>query len=436
MQKSRNRRDILKTLGLGTAAAAMPNLLCSSEPATRPNIVLIMADDFGYECLACNGGTSYETPNFDALARSGMRFEHFYSTPLCTPTRVQIMTGKFTHRNYVAFGILDPKEKTFAHMLQEAGYTTCVAGKWQLYPSTPDRKKNWTGTYPTEAGFNEFCLWQVSEVGNRYADPLLQINSREPQEYKGEYGPDICTDYILDFIERNSQQPFLVYYPMILTHDPFLPTPDSDEWADGDRHKRDDKYFGDMVSYADKLVGRIVSKLEKLGLRENTLIMFLGDNGSPRQITSKMGDREILGRKSYTVDAGMHVPLIASWTSTIPAGSVNTDLVDCSDILPTFAEVCGASVPEPGAIDGRSFSPQLHGKKGNPREWIFCHYKPRPKNDLLRFAFDKKFKLYHDDRFYHYTEDLSEEYSISNGQGTPEAEQAREKLANVLKSME
>ena len=131
-----NRRDFIKTVGCGAAALAMPG--CNSVSGLpvgrgkRPNIILIMADDLGYECLGCYGSKSYKTPVLDELARTGMRFEHCYSQPLCTPSRVKIMTGQYNIRNYTKFGALHSKEKTFGHLMQSAGYATCVVGKWQL----------------------------------------------------------------------------------------------------------------------------------------------------------------------------------------------------------------------------------------------------------------------------------------------------------------
>jgi arylsulfatase A-like enzyme len=132
-----------------------------------------------------------------------------------------------------------------------------------------------------------------------------------------------------------------------------------------------------MVAYADKIVGRIVKALDELGLREETLLLFTGDNGSPRGINSTMGQKVIKGGKGYTTDAGTHVPLIANWKGTIPVGQTCEDLVDFTDFLPTLLQISGAEFPLDTVLDGRSFVPQLLGKIGNPRDWIFCHYDPK-----------------------------------------------------------
>ncbi|MEX0359720.1 MAG: sulfatase-like hydrolase/transferase, partial [Allomuricauda sp.] len=295
---------------------------CKSKSSNKnnnqsPNIILIMADDLGYETLGVYGINSYKTPNLDRLAAEGMRFDHCYSTPLCTPSRVQLMTGKYNFRNYIGFGLLDPKEKTFGHYMQEAGYKTLVAGKWQLLGNEHQQTLagNKVGSLPENAGFDDFCLWQVDQRGSRYKDPLLTIKGEGAKEFKGEFGPDVFVDYINAFMSKNKDNPFFVYYPMVLTHDPFVPTPDNQEFGGFDSQSKinDPKYFDEMVGYMDKLVGRIVNATESLGIRENTLILFIGDNGTDRDVTSLINSEPLKGEKGYTTDAGTHVPFIANW---------------------------------------------------------------------------------------------------------------------------
>ncbi len=429
-----NRREFIKH---GAGALAATALAGKSRAATgKPNIVLIMADDLGYECLGCYGGTSYSTPNLDKLAATGVRFDHCYSQPLCTPSRVKIMTGRHNFRNYKVFGMLDPKEKTFAHVLRKAGYSTCAAGKWQLY----GRSEGWVGagSTPGQAGFDRYCLWQIKERDSRYWDPKLKIDDKPLDVYEDEYGPDVFCDYIRNYIEKHKNGPFFIYYPMCLTHSPFLPTPDT-PGAQDKRNRQDTAYFADMVAYMDKAVGRIVDKLDELGIRDNTLVLFTGDNGSPMGITSKVGDRIIHGGKSLTTDAGTHVALVANWQGVTPAGAVCDDLVDFSDFLPTLAEAGGAALPRDVTIDGRSFLPQLKGQKGNPREWIFVGYPgKRPyKHDRLkprRFARDKRWKLYGDGRFFDIKNDPLEENPLDVAELAPEPAAAYEKFEKVLAS--
>ncbi|UCE43158.1 MAG: sulfatase-like hydrolase/transferase [Candidatus Aminicenantes bacterium] len=379
----------------------------------KPNIILIMADDFGYECLSCNGSTSYKTPVLDNLAQTGVRFLSCYATPLCTPSRVQIMTGKYNFRNYTEFGSLKPGERTFAHYLRDAGYTTCVAGKWQLAGHYRGSNYRGIGTLPDKADFDEHCLWQVKELGNRYWDPRIQQNGQIRRDLQKKYGPDVMADFIIDFIERNRSKRFFVYYPMILTHDPFMQTPDSQDRS-GNRTRRDKAFFPDMVVYADKIVGRIVESLDKLGLRDKTILLFTGDNGSPRGISSEMGQKVIKGGKGYTTEAGTHVPLIANWKGTIPAGQTCEDLIDFTDFLPSFLQISGAEFLLEPVLDGRSFVPQLLGKKGNPRDWIFCHYEPKwGKWKLKRYAQSKKWKLYSNGQIFDIQSDPDELYPVS-----------------------
>ncbi|MCG8584993.1 MAG: sulfatase-like hydrolase/transferase, partial [Pirellulales bacterium] len=215
----------ITTLAIAAVAVLVAQVVYSqpvkADQAERPNIVLIMADDMGYECVSANGGAPYKTPHLDKLAEGGMRFTHCHSQPICTPTRVQIMTGRYNSRNYVKFGVLDPQEKTFGNMMRDAGYATCIVGKWQL-------KGGFEG--PKNFGFDEYCLWQLTRRPNRYPNPGLEINGKEVDYKNGEYGPDVVTDYACDFMERNKDKPFFLYYPMMLPHWPFEPTPDSKDW--------------------------------------------------------------------------------------------------------------------------------------------------------------------------------------------------------------
>lgn len=430
-----SRRGFMKIaagLGIGGLLGA------GTRAETRPNIVLIMADDMGYECLGCNGSVSYKTPNLDRMAREGMRFEHCYSTPLCTPSRVQIMTGKYNFRNYLSFGYLDPKERTFAHVLKDAGYATTIAGKWQLNGITYQWPRFDDSTRPHDAGFDEYCLWQLTQPkskGERYWDPLIERNGEVLQdELKGKYGPDILCDHICDFIERKKDGPFLVYYPMVLTHDPFVPTPDT-----VDQKQDKQKNFGDMVAYADKMAGRIRQKLDKEGLLEKTIIIFTGDNGTHVSITSETNDGPVKGGKGTPPDAGTRVPMVAYWKGHTPAGAVSQDLVDFTDFLPTLTEAAGGKLPD-GPLDGRSFLPQLRGEKGNPREWIFCHYDPmwgKFRERKTRFARTQRFKLYHDGKFYEVPVDVLEQNDIdmSKGPNIKLKKAQRDQLKKVLDSM-
>lgn len=413
--------------GLLACAWFAPGEAATAAVPRRPNLILIMADDLGYECVGANGGTSYRTPVLDKLAAGGMRFEHCYSQPLCTPSRVQLMTGLYNQRNYIRFGLLDPKATTFAHLLKNAGYATCVVGKWQLGGGLDG---------PRHFGFDEYCLWQLTVRKSRYPNPVLEQNGKVIEYSKGEYGPDIGSDYLCDFIGRNKDRPFFAYYPMILTHWPFEPTPDSKDYdpkAKGVlKGQGNKKYFADMVAYADKLVGKIIAKLEALGLREDTLVLFTGDNGTAVGLTSRLGDREVPGGKGSTTDGGTHVPLIASWPKTIPPGRVCHDLVDFSDMLPTLLAAARVELPKDLALDGRSFLPQLLGKPGAPRPWIYCWYARNGGPTSVEFARNQRYKLYADGRFFDVPADPQEKSPLDVTRLDADARKAHELLQAAL----
>lgn len=435
-----DRRRFLQLAG----ATALASCASAPEPEATterpPNVILIMADDLGYETLGCYGGSSYETPRLDALAAEGVRFTHAYSQPLCTPTRLQLMTGQYNFRNWIAFGILDPEANTIGHMMSSAGYKTCISGKWQLQSyNPPDFEPEWRGKgmHPKDAGFDEYFLWHslhTEDKGSRYAEPVL-LDNGELKNFAGEYGPDKYTDYINGFIDRHHQDPFFVYYPMALTHGPFNPTPHSDTWADGDRLASDlPTYFGDMVEYMDFTIGRIIDKLDEHDLRENTLVIFYSDNGSPRGTESMCNGEVVKGGKGETTDAGTRVPLIVNWPGTAKPGHVVEDLMDSTDLIPTIAEATGVPKLE-GADDGVSFLPQLRDATGTPREWVLVHHDPRPGwgkerwTSLEYFVRDQRWKLYEDGRLYDIANDVLEQAPITEGDA---AQAARQKLQAVL----
>ncbi|MFZ9823892.1 MAG: sulfatase-like hydrolase/transferase, partial [Gemmataceae bacterium] len=358
-------------LFLGCLLAGSPAALFAQ--AAKPNIILIMADDFGYECVGANSGQSYKTPNIDSLAKSGVRFENCHVQPLCTPTRVELMTGRHNVRNYIRFGVLPRSETTFAHLLKKAGYTTGICGKWQLGQEVDS---------PRHFGFDESCLWQHTRRPPRYANPGLEYNGVEKDFTKGEYGPKLVNEFALDFISRHKDQPFFLYYPMMLTHSPFQPTPDSKNWDPktmGEKAMDNKSHFADMTAYMDKMIGQVVEKLDELKLRENTLILFLGDNGTGKPITSRFQNADFPGGKGSTNHRGTHVPCIANWPAVIRKGIVNQQLISATDFLPTICDA--ASVAKPGGLDGISFISALKGGNDQQRSWLYSWYSPRQNDD-------------------------------------------------------
>ena len=456
MRQSRCSVRVSLTCAVLVMTTIVANSAAAKEPPTRrPNIILIMADDVGYEGVSAYGSPTYRTPNLDKLAATGMLFNHCYSQPICTPSRVQIMTGKYNLRNYTKFGHLDTRQITFGNILRKAGYATAIAGKWQL---------GGDGRTVKNFGFDTHCLWHIGGRKSRYWNPRIIENGRVRDDVGKKFGPDVMCKFVTDFITAKKDRPFFVYYPMMLPHWPFVPTPDSKPGGSRTRSGKYDgraggtEYFPDMVAHVDTLVGRIVASLDEHGLRENTLLIFTADNGCAVNIRSKMKGGVIRGGKASMPDAGTHVAMIAHWKGTIPAGRVTDTLVDFSDLLPTLVETTGAALPADLKLDGQSFLPQLRGEKGTPRKWVFCHYtrngiprdpgsakgrqkiiqkqaKARGAKKLGRFARNQRYKLYDDGRLYDVQQDVLEKTDLVPGTGTPEVEAVRKMLQQVHDSM-
>ncbi len=417
----------MKTLLLLLASATL-----AFAAAGKPNVVLILIDDFGYECVTADGGESYKTPVMDKLAATGVRFEQCHAQPLCTPTRVQLMTGLSNRRNYTHFGNLDPSQATFATLLKQAGYATCINGKWQLGNGLEG---------PAHFGFDEYCLWQLTRRPNRYKNPGLEVNGTLYDYDKGEYGPDIVSNYALDFISRKKDVPFFLYYPMMLTHAPYDATPDSPDYDDSKvtkgKGKQKPSHFADMVAYTDKLIGLVVAKLEELNLRDNTMLLILGDNGTGRGTPSRFQGRDVVGGKGTRTLWGTHVPCIGNWPGHFASGKISADLIDATDFLPTICEATGVPVPDALKIDGRSFLPQLRGEKGSPRDWLYSWYNPSGgAKAKAEFTHDAQFKLYTDGKFFDIVKDDNEKSPLPDDALDSTAKAAKVKLQGALKQFD
>ena len=343
-------------------AAQAAGLPAVARPATdKPNIVFILADDAGIDNLSCYGGDKYKTPEIDRLATGGTRFTRTYGAPLCGPSRALILTGRYAFRtgatNQDKTGTFTPaQEIMMPKVLKEAGYVTASIGKWGQLPLTP-----------ADFGFDTYLnykgsgiYWNTQKKGKEY-----WINGETIPLKDKEYMPDVMHKVFVDFITEHRAAPFYVYYSLSSVHTEILPTPDS---------APDSKdLYGDNVAFLDKTVGRVVDDLDRLGLRENTLVIFAGDNGTTRKAagTLTIGGRTINGTKGSMMEGGSLVPLIANWPGTTPSGKVSSDLIDFSDFYPTFASLAGAKLPEGVAIDGHSFAPQILGQAGQPRDWVY-----------------------------------------------------------------
>ncbi len=421
----------------------------SSLAGERPNILLIMADDVGIEGLGCYGGVSYKTPNLDQMAATGLRFTRAYSQPLCTPTRVEIMTGQYNHRNWKYFGILDPKQKTFGHYLKDSGYKTGIFGKWQLQSYDPPdlpgaSNRRGTGMHAKDAGFDRYSLFHALHTenkGSRYTNPTMLEGTAgsegELKTYQGQFGEDIWVDQIVDFFDATQDQPTFAYYPMALPHWPFVPTPDTPGWNPDSEQSEAPQYIVDMIQYMDKSVGSLINKMRAKNLLENTLVLFYSDNGTHAKVVSQMRDgRQIQGGKASTRQTGIHVPLIAYWPKKIKPGT-DHDLVDASDFLPTLMELAERNLPKESVTDGISFAHRLFDQPGPIRDSAFFWYDSRPGWDKERFrrevfALNKDFKLYRNGRMFRLSDKPLEEIEVNPLQMNIADEKAKKELAAFI----
>ena len=348
----------------------------------KPNIVFLLADDLGVECLSTYGGTSHKTPNIDRLAKEGMRFTRCFRNPFCSPSRGSLLTGHYPFQNGLKVVLhsksqenifLHPSQPSFSRQLKQHGYATQIVGKWHV---SLEHKHNTIQAF----GFDHYQTWSIFDdkggKTTRYWNPSLMRDGRIiAGEIKDRYGPDVDLEVYLDFIKSSAkiQQPFLAYYSTYLPHYPWEPTPDSKEKAcraPNADHKGAPKYFPDMLAYLDKQIGTMLQTLDDLGIADSTIVIFLADNGTDSDLVNAWGDgKSIAGGKGTMTDRGTHVPLLVRWPGRIKAGSTCEDLIDLTDFLPTLCELTGATLPD-AKIHGRSFAPQLLGKPGHPREWI------------------------------------------------------------------
>ena len=418
-----NRRDFLKTASAGLAALALPvsrssgaEQIATAATAGKPNIIFILSDDVGLGDIGCYGSDHFKTPHIDALAKGGTRFEYNYAMPLCGPTRCLAMTGRYPFRtgltsNQSASALEGHKEIMLPTVMKKAGYATACVGKWGQMPFGPG-----------EWGFADYLSTHGS--GRYWADQKVdfQENSQWKKLKEGEYLPDLCHNFIVNFLEKNKDQPFFLYYPMEHIHGPILRTPDSKPGADKDQ------LYTDNIAYMDKLVGKLIAELERLKLREKTLVIFSGDNGTAHfgASRSSLGGRRINGQKASMLEGGSRVPLIVNWPGTTPAGVLNHDLTDFSDYFATFAELGGAALPEGVTLDSRSFAAQIKGAKGTPREWIYVELNGKS------YVRNARYKLTNSGEFFDLKEAPFIEAPVPADTTDADALAARKRLKEIL----
>jgi arylsulfatase A len=427
----------------------MAGVLCAAETSggERPNVVFILIDNCGQEWFGCYGSEEGCTPRMDRLAQTGLRVENCYTPVVCGPSRITALTGRyllrsgFTYHHDAALysgGGFPSSEITFARLFRDAGYKTGIVGKWQinnLYdepdalkrhgfdeslvcPMSIDRDRVSADQYAeymrhVEAADPEFTSKFIANVESRYWDPVF-LRDGKREKLPGEFGPDVAQKWAVDFVRRHRDERFLLYYPMFLVHgktftEHVLHTP-----ANVGKQMSEHELFADMVRYTDKLVGDFFEELDRLKLRENTIVFVATDNGTATSITARARGRTVRGGLYTLSEPGGNVVLFVNCPGRVDGGRT-LKLADFSDLLPTFCEAAGIKPPTDRVIDGRSFAPAFReessrGFKG--RDWMFNQY------GGVRVVSDGRFKLYSDGRLFDVTRDFEEHDDLS---GSPES---------------
>jgi len=396
-----------------TGLALIP--LFAAQPPGKPNIILILSDDVGLGNIHCTGGP-FPTPNIDALAAGGTRFEYCYSTPLCGPSRCQLLTGRYPFRtgliNNQSHNAVAPNRETMIPtVMKQAGYVTASVGKWGQICLGPG-----------EWGFDEYLVFKGSGRYWRDQARTYTLNGQEKSLPDETYLPDLMHNFAVDFITRHKDQPFFLYYPVSHIHGPIVRTPDSKPGADKSQ------LYADNIAYMDKLVGKLVAELDRLHLRERTLVVFTGDNGTARfgVEAATVTGKPISGMKATMLEGGSRVPLVVNWPGTTPAGRVNRDLIDFSDFFATFAEVGGAKLPGGVTLDSHSFASQIKGERGTPRQWVYVELNGKS------YVRDARFKLTNRGELFDLSQAPFKEILITQETASPEAVAARKRLQAIL----
>jgi arylsulfatase A len=344
-------------------AALLPLGTTTVKAATKPNVIIILADDLGYGDVGCFGSKRFQTPNIDALAADGVRFTDFHSNgAVCSPTRAALLTGRYQQRTGIS-GVVTAKshrhtglaleETTFAEIVKTAGYTTALFGKWHV-GYQPDYN-------PVRQGFDEFIGYVSGNVD--YHAHLDQTgkedwwkqDSLSPEEG---YTTDLITNHGVDFIQRNKDKPFLLYLAHEAPHYPHQGRKDPPRYTREKGRTKDPvtlDVYKEMIEVMDEGVGRIRQAVERAGLSDSTLILFFSDNGPSNPGSAG----QLKGRKGQIWEGGHRVPAMACWAGTIKAGRVSNATLMGADLLPTIAAMAGASLPENVEVDGVSLLPHL-----------------------------------------------------------------------------
>jgi arylsulfatase A len=369
-----------------TVVAALGGLCCAAEKPPRPNFLIIMADDLSPGHFGCYGDAAATTPHIDAMARAGVLFRTAWATPMCAPSRAELITGRYAHRTGVwhnqlsvrpAAGNLAANHLTFARVLRDAGYATAVAGKlmeiggplddpavgFQEYhvhwgnQRLPDGG-TWDGPFETMGN----AKGHTQPFTSRYWHPCIVRNGKHVPTTKADFGEELHAEFLIDFMKRHRSGPFLCYFSMNLPHGIATGKGDLPTTPLSGRPGTIDKgNLPECVAYIDVLVGRLVKALDDLGLRDNTLVIFTADNADGND------------GKVRATEQGARVPLVVNCPGLVKARGATDELTDFSDVFPTLVDLAGARLPEGYALDGKSLAPFLRGTSDTHREWIYSY---------------------------------------------------------------
>lgn len=415
-----------------------------SAARSKPNIILIIGDDVGREIPTYNGGQSYNTTNIDFMAANGMQFPYFFSHPDGPPSRLALITGKYNYRNWIKFGYLDPKEKTFANMLHDdAGYSTCFIGKWQYDGGDVSIHSHGFDKYLVFMPFNPNDNNGHDQFYRRYKNPYLYKDARylTDSEVNGKYSEDMFFDYASKFIDSNKTNPFLLIYSHNLVQKPWVPTPDDPRFATWDPAVDDDKnsdtsYFPEMVAYMDKIIGKLINKVQNKGLSDNTVFIFTSDNATNKFIYSYYKGRRIKGSKDSTTYNGINIPLVVYAPGRVQPGTTDTSLVDMTDFFPTIANMARLKTTAYQPLDGTTFYDNLIGTPLKQRRTVYCYWPVSEShgNDIS-YVFNYDYKLYDSlsgGNFYNWKTDIYEQHPIPDDQLTPQERRIKNRFEIIL----
>jgi len=386
----------MKLFFIFTLALAFGPVSLMAAGPSKPNIVVFLADDAGWGDYGINGNQLARTPNIDSIGREGAQFDRFYVCAVCAPTRAEFLTGRYHPRGGVrgvSTGLerLNPDEKTLADSLKSRGYATGAFGKWHNGSQWP--------YHPMARGFDEY-YGHTSGHWGEYFDPPLEHNGKMIRE-RG-YIVDLCTNKSLDFIERHQKEPFLCYIPFSTPHSPWA-SPEKNwqnfknaklvQFATDPTQEEPDqtRCALAMLENQDENVGRVLRKLDTLGLRENTIVIYFSDNG-PNSFRWTGGMK---GRKGSVDEGGVRSPLLVRWPGKIKPGVMIRDIAGAIDLLPTLTALAG--VPRVGTkpIDGVDLAPLLLGQATTlPERLIFSHQNGQVSVRSQRYRLDSRGALY------------------------------------------